>query len=120
MGDYISRNKVIKAINNTTWWKCHNGNMEMGAQSSEYAWFKAQDVYAAIENIPGETYPQETWLSRAQKLLPEMDADRIVERICPVDLFGDAAEPADSPGSCPVYSGSDCRVCWGQEAMGDA
>lgn len=116
MGDYISRDKVIKAINNVTWWKCRNGNMERGAQSSEYAWFKAQDVYAVIENIPGEAYPQETWLSKAHKLMPNMDADRIVESICPVDLFGDAAEPADLQGSCPVESGRDCEVCWRREA----
>lgn len=63
-----------------------------------------------------DDHPLETWLSRAQKLLPEMDADRIVENICPMDLFGDAAEPADFQGSCPVESWRDCGVCWRREA----
>lgn len=113
MGDYISRDKVIDAIDNVTWWKCRNGNMEMGAQSSEYAWFKAQDVYAAIANIPGETYPQETWLSRAHKLLPNMDAADVIEALCPDSLFGkEQTNFPQAEGICPSWSDCNCLKCW--------
>ncbi len=113
MVDYISRDKVIEAINNITWWKCRNGNMERGAQSSEYAWFKAQDVYAAIANIPGETYPRETWLSRAHKLLPNMDAADVIEALCPDSLFGkEQTNFPQAEGICPSWPDCNCWTCW--------
>lgn len=113
MGDYISRDKVIEAIDNITWWKCRNGSMERGAQSSEYAWFKAQDVYAAIENIPGETYPRETWLNRVHKLLPNMDAADVIKALCPDSLFGkEQTNFPQTEGICPSWSDGNCLKCW--------
>ena len=54
MTDYISREAAIEAIEETDWYHQNkNKDMVHGANSSEHqAWYREQDVYAAIKSIP--------------------------------------------------------------------
>lgn len=54
MSDLISRQDTIDAIEHVTWYhQNRNGQMVSGANSDEHqAWYKAQDVYEAIEAVP--------------------------------------------------------------------
>jgi len=54
MNDLISRQAVIDAIENTDWYHQNkNKDMVHGANSSEHqAWYKAEDVYKALKNVP--------------------------------------------------------------------
>lgn len=54
MGDLISRQDAIEAIEEIAWYH-QNRNREMvsGANSTEdQAWYKSQDIYAALEALP--------------------------------------------------------------------
>lgn len=52
--DAISRQDTIDAIEHVTWYhQNRNGQMVSGANSDEHqAWYKAEDVYEAIEALP--------------------------------------------------------------------
>lgn len=52
--DTISRQAAIDAIEHVTWYhQNRNGQMVSGANSDEHqAWYKAEDVYEAIEAVP--------------------------------------------------------------------
>ncbi len=53
MDDLISRETMKDAIDSTTWYhQNRNKDMVEGAYDAETAWFKAEDVYKAIENVP--------------------------------------------------------------------
>lgn len=53
MSDLISRETMKDAIDNTTWYhQNRNKDMVEGAHGVEDAWFKAEDVFKAIENAP--------------------------------------------------------------------
>lgn len=53
MADLISRKTMKDAIDSTTWYhQNRNGVMVEGAHGVEDAWFKAEDVFKAIENVP--------------------------------------------------------------------
>lgn len=54
MDDLISRQDTIDAIEHVTWYhQNRNGQMVSGANSDEHqAWYKAEDVYEAIEAVP--------------------------------------------------------------------
>ena len=56
MDDLISREKTIDAIEGITWYhQNRNNEMVMGANSDEdQPWYKADDVYKAIEEVPSE------------------------------------------------------------------
>ena len=113
MGEYIDRNKLIDAIENITWWSYRNGGMQVGAKGRESAWLKAQDVHTAIIEIPGESQPYETWLSKAKKLLPNMDAADVMEALCPDCLFGkEETRFPETEGICPSWSDGNCVTCW--------
>ena len=51
--DLISRQAAIDAIENTDWYH-QNANKEMviGASNEHEAWYKAEDVYKAMESVP--------------------------------------------------------------------
>lgn len=52
-GDLISRSKFLESIEGMDWYTIHvNGEVSQGAPSEEVAWYKATDIYAAIENAP--------------------------------------------------------------------
>ena len=52
--DVISRQDAIEAIEEITWYhQNRNKDMVSGANSSEHqAWYKAEDVYKALESVP--------------------------------------------------------------------
>ena len=53
-GDLIDRDALTDAIERTDWYhQAPNKNMVHGANSAEHqAWYKEQDVYAAVDNSP--------------------------------------------------------------------
>lgn len=61
--DLIRRSDAIDAIENTDWYRQnHNKDMVSGANSSEHqAWYKADDVYKALEAIPTIEPKREEW-----------------------------------------------------------
>lgn len=55
MDDLISRETMKDLIDITTWYhQNRNKDMVEGASDEETAWFKAKDVFKAIENVPSE------------------------------------------------------------------
>ena len=54
MDDLISRAAVVDAIEGVDWYHINkNGEMVHGANDAEHqAWYKADDIYAAIEQLP--------------------------------------------------------------------
>ena len=54
MDDLISRAAVVDAIEGVDWYHINkNGEMVHGANDAEHqAWYKADDIYAAIERVP--------------------------------------------------------------------
>lgn len=53
MDDLISRETMKDVIDITTWYhQNRNKDMVEGASDEETAWFKAKDVFKAIENVP--------------------------------------------------------------------
>lgn len=54
MSDLIDRQAAIHAVMDTDWYQQNrNKDMVHGANSSEHqAWYKAEDVYKALENVP--------------------------------------------------------------------
>lgn len=55
MEDLISRETMKDVIDITTWYhQNRNKDMVEGASDEETAWFKAKDVFKAIENVPSE------------------------------------------------------------------
>ena len=63
MSDLIRRSDAIEAIENTDWWhQNRNGTMVSGANDAEHqAWYKADDVYKALEAVPSADRPQGEW-----------------------------------------------------------
>lgn len=60
MGDLIKRSDAIDAIECVTWYhQNRNKDMVSGANSDEHqAWYKADDVYKALEAVPSADGPQ--------------------------------------------------------------
>ena len=53
MNDLISRQAAIDAIEITDWYHQNdNGDMVSGASNEHQAWYKADDVYSALESVP--------------------------------------------------------------------
>lgn len=54
LNDTISRAAVVDAIEGVDWYHINeNGKMVHGANDAEHqAWYKADDIYAAIERVP--------------------------------------------------------------------
>lgn len=52
-GDLISRSALLESIEGTDWYtiRC-DGTASEGAPCEEVAWYKATDMYAALENAP--------------------------------------------------------------------
>lgn len=59
--DLIKRSDAIEAIEETDWYhQNRNKDMVSGANSAEHqAWYKAEDVYKALENVPSADRPQD-------------------------------------------------------------
>ena len=66
MSDLIRREDAIDAIECVTWYH-QNSNKDMvsGANSDEHqAWYKAEDIYDALEAIPSADRPQGEWIEQ--------------------------------------------------------
>lgn len=51
--DTIGRQAAIDAVDGVTWYHQNkNGEMVLGASDKEEAWYKAEDIYKAIETVP--------------------------------------------------------------------
>ena len=63
MDDLIRRSDAIEAIEVVDWYhQNRNKDMVSGANSDEHqAWYKADDVYKALEAIPSADRPQGEW-----------------------------------------------------------
>ena len=64
--DIIKRSDAIDAIELVTWYhQNRNKDMVSGANSDEHqAWYKADDVYKALEAVPSADRPQGYWATR--------------------------------------------------------
>lgn len=64
MDDLIRRSDAIEAIEITDWYhQNRNKDMVSGANSDEHqAWYKADDVYKALEAVPSADRPQGEWI----------------------------------------------------------
>lgn len=70
--DLISRTEAIEAIEIINWYHQNkNKDMVRGANSDErQAWYKADDVYKALEAVPSADRPKGEWIeSREQNIL---------------------------------------------------
>ena len=63
MDDLIRRSDAIEAIEVVDWYhQNRNKDMVSGANSDEHqAWYKADDVYKALEAVPSADRPQGEW-----------------------------------------------------------
>lgn len=69
MDDLISRAEAIEAIELVDWYH-QNSNKDMvhGANSDEHqAWYKADDVYKALEAVPPADRPRGEWIPVSEK-----------------------------------------------------
>ena len=65
MSDLIRRSDAIEAIEGVDWYHQNSRNKDMvnGANSDEHqAWYKADDVYKALKEVPSADRPQGEWI----------------------------------------------------------
>ena len=67
MDDLIRRSDTIEAIEVVDWYhQNRNKDMVSGANSDEHqAWYKADDIYKALEEVPSADRPQGEWVDRS-------------------------------------------------------
>lgn len=68
MDDLISRQAAIDAIENTDWYH-QNANKDMvsGASNEHEAWYKAEDIYRALESVPS-AQPEQRWIPCSERM----------------------------------------------------
>lgn len=71
--DLIRRSEAIDVIENTDWYRQDaNNEMVLGANPDMHqAWYKAEDVYKALESVPS-AQPEPRWIPCSERL-PEED-----------------------------------------------
>lgn len=69
--DLIRRSEVIEAIDNINWYHQNaNKDMIIGAANEHEAWYKAENVYKALESVPSaQTEPR--WIPCSERLPEE-------------------------------------------------
>ncbi len=67
MSDLIRRSDAIEAIEVVDWYhQNRNKDMVSGANSDEHqAWYKADDIYKALEAVPSADRPQGKWKAKS-------------------------------------------------------
>ena len=77
--DLIKRSDAIEAIEDTTWYhQNRNKDMVSGANSDDHqAWYKDDDVYKALEEVPSADRPQE-WIPCSDRLPEEKEVVAII------------------------------------------
>ena len=63
MSNFIDRQSVIDAIEGLDWFHLVNGEMESGASDEGSAWYKAEDVYKAVEGVPSVERKKGKWIT---------------------------------------------------------
>lgn len=62
MSDLIDRQAAIDAIENIDWYHQNdNGDMVSGASNEHEAWYRADDIYRALESVPS-AQPEQRWI----------------------------------------------------------
>ena len=76
--DLIKRSDAIDAIELVDWYhQNRNKDMVHGANSDEHqAWYKSQDIYEALENIPSADRPQ-GWILCSERS-PEENGEYLI------------------------------------------
>ena len=80
MSDLIEREAVIEAIEGTDWYhQNRNKDMVSGANDAEHqAWYKADDIYKALESIPSAR-PKGEWIDAE---IPLESGDTMPIQVC--------------------------------------
>lgn len=52
MAEYIKREALIDAVESIDWYSVYKGKLTAGAPSTENALYKANSIYAVIDNAP--------------------------------------------------------------------
>ena len=52
MAEYIGREALIDAVESIDWYSVYKGKLTAGAPNTENALYKANSIYAAIDNAP--------------------------------------------------------------------
>ena len=68
--DLIRRSEAIEVIENTDWYHQNdNGDMVSGAENEHEAWYKAEDVYNALESVSSAQSERKTghWIVNVEK-----------------------------------------------------
>ena len=52
MDEYINREALRDSVESIDWYSVRRGELATGAESSENALYKANDIYSAIDNAP--------------------------------------------------------------------
>ena len=75
MDDTISRAAVVDAIDGVDWYhQNQHGEMVHGANPDDHqAWYKAEDIYKAVENVPSA----QRWIPCSERM-PEAYVDVLV------------------------------------------
>lgn len=64
--DTISRQALLDAVDSVDWYHQNkNGEMVLGASDEHQAWYKADDIYKAIESVPSA---QPRWIPCGERL----------------------------------------------------
>jgi len=81
MDDLIRRSDAIEAIEVVDWYhQNRNKDMVSGANSDEHqAWYKADDVYKALEAVPSADRPQGEWIDTAISIIDDMRSEGIID-----------------------------------------
>lgn len=90
MDDLIKRSDAIEAIEVVDWYhQNRNKDMVSGANSDEHqAWYKAEDVYKALEEVPSADRPNEVIYGN--------------EHNCIMTVFGECSYAETGCGDCAV------------------
>lgn len=87
MADLIDRHNMIDAIETIDWYHQNkNGEMVHGANSKEdQAWYKAEDVYEAVEAVPSADSPMIKPICpfRVQRIESHTKVDEFTDKFVP-------------------------------------
>ena len=97
--DLIRRSEVIDAIENIYWYHQNdNKDMVLGAKDEHEAWYKADDVYKALESVP-PAQPEQLTDKEQRIFLAAMGRE---EKVC---------KEVDEECSREPYEDSLVRIC---------
>ena len=90
--ELIKKSDAIEAIELVDWYhQNRNKDIVSGANSREHqAWYKAEDIYKALEAVPSADRPQE-WIPCSERLPSNFSEDETV--LATTDVDGDGVIP---------------------------